>query len=645
MAFNPVALPKKGMSEEDMRRVWNAENVAIAYKAYEEGKPLIATPFLTGMPHLRRPGLLYEWSEEELLEAAKCREDILYFVDNYCQLYRPDGTYGPVKLRPYQRKYLKMLQNNRFVVYVASRQIGKTVGAALFLLWSMIFRPFCKMAIIGDKAATAIENVSKIKEIYNRLPFFLKPGVVRWNQATIAFDNGSLLISGPTVLSTLVGKTLNYVYFDEAAIPEDKTVREVFEFIYPTLTTQDDAHLIMTSSPRGAHGIFYETYTKAKYGKSPFAALETHWNEVPGRDEQWKDDQIAILGEKGFAQQYDCQFLADDNDWLSIEATMLLNSLMLETEYTAAIQLTDNERAILNLAKVENVIMRSKYKTKGMTKPKHSLLSMLTFDKKQVESLNALRDTPIIITIDTGEGKYSDYTIVNFWRPEFGDDQQQMLLEAYQSEIAEIELNAQQDAASYTDEEDAFDAMFDADDIDADALSNEFLMKSTIRCRQIGHLSSNAHSIPMVALFVQIFVHYFCHPDKVKIVCELDGIGAKMQALLSTDIIANAAIEFEQFGSCDNKGNPGVYMRGKNKAGYVYDTKQLVEDARLLPTYGSTIFEVGKFKEIKPGKFAGVDAHDDEAMTVVHCGAYMSSADFAMWIDDMFYPDDEDAED
>lgn len=644
--FNPIAQPKKGQEGLDTRRVWCAENVQIAYDAYEQGLPLVATPFITGSPHLRRPGLLYEWSEHELLEAAKCRKDILYFADNYIQMYLPNGTYGHIKLRKYQRKYLKLLQDNRFVAYVASRQIGKTTTTAIFLLWLLIFEPDYKCAVIGDKGATSVENVTKMKDMYVRLPFFLKPGVITWNQRTVVFDNGSSLISGPCNLSTLVGKTLRAVYCDEFAIPDDKVTREVFEFVLPTIVSQQNARFVMTSSPRGAHGIFYETVMKAKLGNSPFVAYETRWNEIPGRDETWKQQQVDILGESGFAQQYDCQFLADDNAWLSAELTQYLNQLMLAAQYQPIANLTDNEKALTNLGKIEQVIMKSKYCTKLTRKPKAKLVQRLQFDSKTIQSMSQLKTMPVIVVIDTGEGRLNDYTTANFYTPELDNDKSRLLQESYLAEVAGLELNASEQLNDYDNDDDLMTAMIDVagSDIDEEDFDTDFILSNGVRCRQIGALATNEHSIPMVALFIQVFASYFFGEDNFRIVCELDGIGSKMHALLASDIIVNSGLDDSMFGH-DDKGHPGVYMRGRNKAGYVYDTKQLLEDNRILATYGATVYELGKFQEIRPGKFAGVDAHDDQAMNIVQLGAYMKTKEYAMFIEDMLAPETADATD
>lgn len=641
MFFDPRVKPKSGQTEDELRRVWNAENVKIALEAYEAGIPLIDKPFLSGQPWLRKPNLLYEWSEWELQEAIKCKNDILYFADTYVQLFLPDNTYGPITLRPYQRKYLKQLQENRFNIFVAARQVGKTVTSAIFLLWCMIFEPYSRIAVLGDKFATAAENVQKIKDIYIRLPFFLKPGITTWNKSTVAFDQNSYVFAGPCTLSTIVGRTISILYFDELAIPDDSQSRPVVEFAFPTVSALQNSRIICTSSPRGTDNIFYELYQGAVQDKNGFKPFKVEWYEVPGRDEKWKEQQVAILGERGFLQQYGNAFLSDDNSWLTEEAIEYMQQLMWNAKYTKIKLLTDDMVSIAKLSKVEPVVMKSKYVNKSTIKPRQHLVDMMMFDKEQVESLSKLKTMPLLFIIDSGEGRLNDFTVIDIFTPEFGTEQERMLQESYAEEISEIELNASKE--DYDDEDDMFDAMVD-DEVDLESFDGDYLLNNTVRCRQIGMLSSSEHCIPMVALYLQVFIKCFCNPDKVKIVCELDGCGSVMHTMLSTDIVKNSALDPEMFGTCEKKGNPGVYMRGKNKNNYIGATESLIADGRILCSYGGTIFELGKFKEVKTNKWMGVGAHDDQTMTVIQCGAYMISPDFKVWVEDLMSPDPEPGE-
>ncbi len=76
---------------------------------------------------VKKPLAEHPYTEEEIRELAKCSEDIWHFL-NYIKIVHPDK--GRINLVPYkyQKKILKLLQNNRFVVGLWSRQSGKALA-------------------------------------------------------------------------------------------------------------------------------------------------------------------------------------------------------------------------------------------------------------------------------------------------------------------------------------------------------------------------------------------------------------------------------------------------------------------------------------------------------------------------------------
>ena len=73
---------------------------------------------------IRKEGVKFAATKQELDEWVKCKMDIHYFADTYCQIKREDGTFGPMKLRDYQKEMLDLYQN-KYSILCASRQTGK----------------------------------------------------------------------------------------------------------------------------------------------------------------------------------------------------------------------------------------------------------------------------------------------------------------------------------------------------------------------------------------------------------------------------------------------------------------------------------------------------------------------------------------
>jgi hypothetical protein len=79
-----------------------------------------------------------EPTEFEPTEFEKCRNDILYFVDNYLEVN--DRHYGKLKMSPQQREYLKRISTAPDFFFCAKgRQIGISTANNVFAYWKSIF--------------------------------------------------------------------------------------------------------------------------------------------------------------------------------------------------------------------------------------------------------------------------------------------------------------------------------------------------------------------------------------------------------------------------------------------------------------------------------------------------------------------------
>ena len=81
-----------------------------------------------GLPNLKRGNIKTAWTQEMVNEWKKCRDDILYFADNYCAISHIDYGIIQVQLRDYQRDMIGIISDNRMSVHKLSRQLGKCVS-------------------------------------------------------------------------------------------------------------------------------------------------------------------------------------------------------------------------------------------------------------------------------------------------------------------------------------------------------------------------------------------------------------------------------------------------------------------------------------------------------------------------------------
>ena len=113
------------ITSEDGAIVWSSKSIELAYDALKKGFGLRKSPFYRGNVDLRKANLTFQYTEEEIAEIIRCKKDIVYFANTYIYLKTPEGR-RKIKLRPYQVKLLKTIQDNKYVINLSSRQVGKS---------------------------------------------------------------------------------------------------------------------------------------------------------------------------------------------------------------------------------------------------------------------------------------------------------------------------------------------------------------------------------------------------------------------------------------------------------------------------------------------------------------------------------------
>jgi len=158
-------------------------------------------------PHLPRAGTEKQFSEFQLKELLKCKNDPIYFAKTYFKIVHVDKGLIPFDLYDYQEKAIELFQNNRNMIMCASRQCGKTSFATVILLHSALFNEEKLIAILANKGATAREILSRVKKAYEHLPDFIKGGILEWNKSSITFENGSIIMAEASSSDNIRGKS------------------------------------------------------------------------------------------------------------------------------------------------------------------------------------------------------------------------------------------------------------------------------------------------------------------------------------------------------------------------------------------------------------------------------------------------------
>jgi len=157
---------------------------------------------------VKKPLAEYDYSLEEVQELQKCSESIWPFL-KHVKIVHPDK--GRIVFKPYayQKKLLETVLDNRFNVFLLSRQSGKSTTVAAYALWYAIFNADKTIGIVSNKQISAIDILHRITIMYEELPVWLKPGVESFGKMGIEFDNGTRILVSATSADAFRGRTIN----------------------------------------------------------------------------------------------------------------------------------------------------------------------------------------------------------------------------------------------------------------------------------------------------------------------------------------------------------------------------------------------------------------------------------------------------
>ena len=306
-------IPKEEGDIQSDRIVWSTKQVNDLLLALDQGyRPKVKMPFYEGKQFLRKGNIVFEYTDDEIAELARCATDIVYFAENYAVVMTDDGI-RRVKLREYQKRMLRNFQHERFNIVLASRQMGKTVTASIYNAWYVTFNTDKNTLLLANKSDTTKEIIDKAKVVLENLPFFMKPGIIKYDVMNVRCDNGCRLIGQSTTAKAGIGFTIHNLYIDEFAHIHPSIADSFYENVYPTLSASKVSRLTITSTPNGFNK-FYQIYAAAERGENEYKSMRVDWWEHPDRDDEWYQRELGNLGSiEAFNKQYGNEFVSSSN--------------------------------------------------------------------------------------------------------------------------------------------------------------------------------------------------------------------------------------------------------------------------------------------------------------------------------------------
>ncbi len=283
-----------------------------------------------GNPNLKKANTPHEFTEEQVIEFIKCKNDPVYFARKYIKIVSLDE--GLTQFHPYdfQEKLIRNFHENRFNICKMPRQTGKSTTSVSYLLHYAVFNDSTNIGILANKAATARDLLGRLQTAYENLPKWMQQGIISWNKGSLELENGSKILAASTSASAVRGMSFNILFLDEFAFVPNHIAESFFASVYPTITSGKNTKVIMVSTPHGMNH-FYRYWHDAERGKNEYIPTDVHWSEVPGRDDVWKEQTIANTSEQQFKVEFECEFLGSIN---TLIAPSILRNMVYDTPIT-----------------------------------------------------------------------------------------------------------------------------------------------------------------------------------------------------------------------------------------------------------------------------------------------------------------------
>jgi hypothetical protein len=630
-------------------------NDGIVVKRYQN-------PWLKSEVGIRRAGVSFRMSSDEQQEYVRCALDIHYFTEKYCKTKREDGSVGSITLRDYQKEILDNFVNNRFNILMASRQVGKTVSSAIFILHTILFNNDKNCMIVANKGDTAIEIVDKVKSIYTLLPFFLKPGVKTWNQKSLTFENGCRIKTSARSKTPAIGFTIDVLYLDEFAHIPSNIIEPYYTAAFPTVSAVQNSKIIITSTPNGMN-LFHKLLTDAERPdgdplKNNYKPMRVYWYQVPGRFVSYirlnphklyqhgvnKDEMFAFINERfahltktklefNMDQQKDVIHVFNNDKCTDedVKAFTFLDSNGYETSILAVAEVTtwkdeavkdiggedafnqeyglrfiNSSKSLLSESIIDELLKCKKnYVYEEIFEFKNKLRFSYE-DLKWVDDDEAFapirrKEYRFVLSVDISEGLGQDYSIINIFK-----------ISEKPIEVIEAQKH------KYTSISDFF------------------------RLEQVGIFRNNFVSVKQLAELLYMIAFEYLNPDNVKIVLELNNYGNTLLAEMPHVFDGNnnyGSSVFVRYKHRADAVEERVGLKvGENKNLMVKDYQDLMYSKGFYITNEDNIREITTFvKHVTSAgniRYAADVGHDDTVMTIVNATSIFAKSEFREMVEE-----------
>jgi len=216
-------------------------------------------------------------------------------------------------------------------IFIAGRQVGKSLAASWYAIWYAVTHSNSNVLILARAQRQALELFNTLKgELRNpgEGRSGIDWGIPRETRSEAEFANGSRILCLPVGNSgaNIRGYSADLLMVDEAAFVADEIFQEVLS---PMLAVGDNT-FVMTSTPLGKQGYFYERYREAKEsvekGEEPdYNVTHAQTEENPYVDDSFIEEQRQALSPMQFQQEILGEFVEAADAYFTTEEVLHRN--------------------------------------------------------------------------------------------------------------------------------------------------------------------------------------------------------------------------------------------------------------------------------------------------------------------------------
>lgn len=238
-------------------------------------------------------------------DIVKCREDVGHFIANYVYITdrnNPKKGWFLFDLWNAQKRVLEKYDEHDRVLVLKARQLGLSWLTLAYALHAMLFKEGSKVVAFSIGDTEAKELLSRVKEMYSRLPEWLNKGVKKSNAHEIELYNGSSFQSFPTTKAAGRSFTATIAIVDEAWFIQ--YFRELVNSVEPTIADGGKLIAISTADKAKPNHEFANMWRKGNAGVSDYCSIFLPWHARPNRQKTWYTRMRANMEQDDLWQEY-----------------------------------------------------------------------------------------------------------------------------------------------------------------------------------------------------------------------------------------------------------------------------------------------------------------------------------------------------